>query len=33
VLVLDMFYAVLALLANIIMDISYALVDPRVKLE
>jgi peptide/nickel transport system permease protein len=33
VLVLDMFYAVLALVANIIMDISYALVDPRVKLE
>jgi len=33
VLVLDMFYAVLALLANIIMDVSYALVDPRVKLE
>lgn len=33
VLILNMFYAVLALVANIIMDISYALVDPRVKLE
>ncbi|MBU1144792.1 MAG: ABC transporter permease [Firmicutes bacterium] len=33
VLVLNMFYAVLALVANIVMDISYALVDPRVKLE
>lgn len=33
VLVLNMFYAVLALVANIIMDLSYALVDPRVKLE
>ncbi len=33
VLILDMFYALLSLLANIIMDISYALVDPRVKLE
>lgn len=33
VLVMNMFYAVLALVANIIMDISYALVDPRVKLE
>ena len=33
VLILNMFYAVLALLANIVMDISYALVDPRVKLE
>ncbi|MDI6452956.1 ABC transporter permease [Peloplasma aerotolerans] len=33
VLVMNMFYAVLALVANIVMDISYALVDPRVKLE
>jgi peptide/nickel transport system permease protein len=33
VLMMNMFYAVLALLANIIMDISYALVDPRVKLQ
>ncbi|MBU1143684.1 MAG: ABC transporter permease [Firmicutes bacterium] len=33
VLVLNMFYAVLALVANIVMDVSYALVDPRVKLE
>jgi len=33
VLVMNMFYAVLALGANIVMDISYALVDPRVKLE
>lgn len=33
VLVLNMFYAVIALVANIIMDVSYALVDPRVKLE
>jgi peptide/nickel transport system permease protein len=33
VLLMNMFYAVLALAANIIMDISYALVDPRVKLE
>jgi peptide/nickel transport system permease protein len=30
---LNMFYAVLALMANIIMDIGYSLVDPRVKLE
>jgi len=33
VLALNMFYAVLALMANIIMDIGYSLVDPRVKLE
>jgi peptide/nickel transport system permease protein len=32
VLALNMFYALLALLANILMDIGYALVDPRVKL-
>ena len=33
VLVMNMFYAVLALAANILMDIGYAVVDPRVKLE
>lgn len=33
VLVMNMFYAILALFANLIMDISYAFVDPRVKLE
>ncbi|MDO4594779.1 MAG: ABC transporter permease [Tissierellia bacterium] len=33
VLTLTMFYALLTLLGNLIMDISYALVDPRVKLE
>jgi peptide/nickel transport system permease protein len=33
VLVMNMFYAVLALGANIVMDIGYALVDPRIKLE
>lgn len=33
VLVMNMFYAVLALGANIAMDIGYALVDPRVKLD
>lgn len=33
VLALNMFYALLALLANIIMDIGYAFVDPRVKLD
>jgi peptide/nickel transport system permease protein len=32
VLVLNMFYAVLALVANIVMDIGYALVDPRIRL-
>lgn len=33
VLAMNLFYAVLGLLANVIMDISYALVDPRVKFE
>ena len=33
VLVMNMFYAILALFANLIMDISYAFVDPRVKLD
>jgi peptide/nickel transport system permease protein len=33
VLALNLFYAILGLLANVIMDISYALVDPRVKLD
>ncbi len=33
VLAMNLFYAVLGLLANVIMDVSYALVDPRVKLE
>lgn len=33
VLAMNMFYAFLALFANLVMDISYALVDPRVKLS
>lgn len=33
VLSLNLFYAILGLLANVIMDVSYALVDPRVKLS
>jgi peptide/nickel transport system permease protein len=33
VLTMNMFYAVLALAANLIMDIGYAVVDPRVKLD
>lgn len=33
VLTMNMFYAVLALSANLIMDIGYAVVDPRVKLD
>ncbi len=33
VLAMNMFYAVLALLANLIMDLGYAIVDPRVKLN
>lgn len=33
VLALNLFYAVLGLLANVIMDIGYSLVDPRVKLS
>ncbi len=33
VLAMNMFYAVIALLANLLMDLGYALVDPRVKLD
>lgn len=33
VLTMNIFYAVLSLTANLIMDIGYALVDPRVKLD
>lgn len=33
VLAMNMFYAVLSLVSNILMDVSYALVDPRVKLD
>lgn len=33
ILALSMFYAILTLLGNLIMDIAYALVDPRVKLD
>ena len=33
VLSLNMFYAVLSLSANLLMDIGYALVDPRVRLD
>ncbi|WP_105301425.1 ABC transporter permease [Anaerococcus marasmi] len=33
ILALSMFYAVLTLLGNLLMDVAYALVDPRVQLE
>ena len=33
VLAMNFFYAILGLFANVIMDVSYALVDPRVKFE
>lgn len=33
VLAMQMFYVILALLGNVIMDIAYTLVDPRVRLE
>lgn len=33
ILALSMFYAILTLLGNLIMDVAYALVDPRVKLD
>lgn len=33
VLAMNLFYAVLALFANLLMDLGYALVDPRVKLD
>ena len=29
---IQMFYVILALLSNLIMDISYGLVDPRVRI-
>lgn len=33
VLAMNMFYAILSLVSNILMDVSYAAVDPRVKLD
>lgn len=33
VLTMNLFYAILALMANLIMDVGYAVVDPRVKLQ
>lgn len=33
ILALNMFYAILSLVSNILMDIGYAFVDPRVKLD
>ena len=33
VLAMQMFYVVLTLAGNLIMDLGYCLVDPRVKLE
>ena len=33
ILALSMFYAMLTLLGNLLMDVAYALVDPRVKLD
>lgn len=33
VLAMNMFYAILSLASNILMDVSYGLVDPRVKLD
>ena len=33
VLAMNMFYSVIALMANLLMDLGYALVDPRVKLD
>ncbi len=33
ILALSMFYAILTLLGNLLMDVAYALVDPRVKLD
>lgn len=33
VLAMNFFYAILGLFANVIMDVSYALVDPRIKLD
>lgn len=33
VLAMQMFYVILSLTGNVLMDIAYTLVDPRVKLE
>ncbi|AMC93147.1 diguanylate cyclase [Erysipelothrix larvae] len=33
ILAMNMFYAILSLVSNIIMDVGYALVDPRVKID
>ncbi len=33
ILTMNMFYAVISLVANLLMDIGYALVDPRIKLD
>ena len=33
VLAMQMFYVILSLAGNVLMDIAYTLVDPRVKLE
>ncbi|WP_312497306.1 hypothetical protein [Anaerosporobacter sp.] len=33
VLAMQMFYVIIALLGNLIMDIAYGVVDPRVKLD
>lgn len=33
ILAMNMFYAVISLVANLLMDIGYALVDPRIKLD
>ena len=33
VLTMQMFYVILALAGNVIMDIAYTIVDPRVRLE
>gem|GEM_PF-3857850 len=33
VLTMQMFYVVLSLAGNVLMDIAYTLVDPRVRLE
>jgi peptide/nickel transport system permease protein len=32
VLALDVFYAILTLISNVVMDVSYSIVDPRVRL-
>lgn len=33
VLAMQMFYVILSLVGNVLMDIAYTLVDPRVRLE